>query len=282
MTPYKRSKGNSDQRSAGALEWRKLHHSRLWRRLRRMHLYKDPLCLMCSEEGRISAASVVDHIIPHKGDEALFYDQNNWQSLCSHHHSSVKQSDERSTAPRRGADGWPIERHKPGEVSHPAWFTASRVPLTIVCGPPASGKSTYVAQHKGPHDTVIDLDAIALAAHGIPAAMLTKAQRIACLTTRNKQLGILMKSGAALLCDHAWLIVSEPTASKRQWWQDKLKPVNIVVIETPVAECIARAKADTKQQRPAQVAQSIAGWWQTYTKRAEEQAISPASHAENT
>jgi 5-methylcytosine-specific restriction protein A len=25
---------------------------------------------------------VVDHIIPHRGDQALFWDEENWQPLC--------------------------------------------------------------------------------------------------------------------------------------------------------------------------------------------------------
>lgn len=28
------------------------------------------------------AATVVDHIIPHKGDQYLFWDRSNWQPLC--------------------------------------------------------------------------------------------------------------------------------------------------------------------------------------------------------
>jgi 5-methylcytosine-specific restriction protein A len=31
-------------------------------------------------------AEVVDHIKPHKGDMTLFWDENNWQSLCKMHH----------------------------------------------------------------------------------------------------------------------------------------------------------------------------------------------------
>ena len=39
------------------------------------------------KEGRYRKASVVDHIIPHRGDEALFWDRSNWQALCHRHHS---------------------------------------------------------------------------------------------------------------------------------------------------------------------------------------------------
>jgi 5-methylcytosine-specific restriction protein A len=29
---------------------------------------------------------VVDHIIPHRGDQYLFWDQENWQALCKDCH----------------------------------------------------------------------------------------------------------------------------------------------------------------------------------------------------
>ncbi|HWL55465.1 MAG TPA: HNH endonuclease [Paracoccus sp. (in: a-proteobacteria)] len=37
-------------------------------------------------------ATLVDHIKPHRGDKALFWNWNNWQALCAPCHSSVKQS----------------------------------------------------------------------------------------------------------------------------------------------------------------------------------------------
>ena len=33
--------------------------------------------------------------------------------------------------------------------------------LTVLSGPPCSGKSTWIAEHRGEHDLVIDLDVIA-------------------------------------------------------------------------------------------------------------------------
>ncbi|WP_368028316.1 HNH endonuclease signature motif containing protein [Paenibacillus sp. DCT19] len=29
---------------------------------------------------------MVDHIVPHKGDEGLFWDSTNWQALCKRCH----------------------------------------------------------------------------------------------------------------------------------------------------------------------------------------------------
>ncbi len=50
---------------------------------RQMH----PCCVECSKNGIQAPGSVVDHIIPHKGDVNLFWDQSNWQTLCRKHHS---------------------------------------------------------------------------------------------------------------------------------------------------------------------------------------------------
>lgn len=80
-----------------------------WQQARRAFLSEHPLCRMCEEEGRVTAATVVDHITPHKGDEALFWDRSQWQALCKRHHDSDKQALEKSGhAPRViGVDGWP-------------------------------------------------------------------------------------------------------------------------------------------------------------------------------
>jgi 5-methylcytosine-specific restriction endonuclease McrA len=47
-------------------------------------------CLGCKAVGLSIAADVVDHIIPHSGDQSLFRNPSNWQPACYWHHSSVK------------------------------------------------------------------------------------------------------------------------------------------------------------------------------------------------
>jgi len=66
---------------------------------------------MCEADGRLTPANVVDHIKPHRGDRDLFWDSDNWQSLCKIHHDSTKQSQER-TGLVKGCDlnGNPIGR----------------------------------------------------------------------------------------------------------------------------------------------------------------------------
>jgi len=68
-----------------------------WRTARAGFLRKHPLCAACERINRTAAASVVDHITPHKGDKDLFWDRANWQPLC-------KPCHDRKTAREDG--GW--------------------------------------------------------------------------------------------------------------------------------------------------------------------------------
>lgn len=64
---------------------------------------------MCSVRGIVTAATTVDHIKPHKGDERLFFDPDNLQSLCKCCHDSAKQREEHGRPIIAvGEDGWPI------------------------------------------------------------------------------------------------------------------------------------------------------------------------------
>lgn len=59
-----------------------------WRKARARYLRQHPLCRTCESEGRLTAATVVDHIEPHRGDMEVFWKQSNWQPLCAPHHNA--------------------------------------------------------------------------------------------------------------------------------------------------------------------------------------------------
>ncbi|MBP5058926.1 HNH endonuclease [Pseudomonas chlororaphis] len=65
-----------------------------WQKARERYLLDHPLCVYCARHGVTAAASVVDHKIPHRGDQDLFWDESNWQPLCKPCHDSVKQAEE--------------------------------------------------------------------------------------------------------------------------------------------------------------------------------------------
>ena len=66
-----------------------------WQKARKAFLAAHPLCVMCQKEGKYVKATVVDHIIPHRGDKKLFWDSSNWQSLCEHHHNLKTGNEDR-------------------------------------------------------------------------------------------------------------------------------------------------------------------------------------------
>ena len=103
-----------DHRSAEARSWRHLYKSTAWRKGRLAFLAQHPLCERCEANGRVTAATVVNHRKPHKGDVTLFFDWLNWEPTCKPHHDADIQSEERrgySTA--IGVDGWPVDDRHP-------------------------------------------------------------------------------------------------------------------------------------------------------------------------
>lgn len=69
-----------------------------WRKARTLFLREKQYCVECALYGIKTIATVVDHIVPHKGDYNLFWDSNNWQALC-------KECHDRKTAKHDGGFG---------------------------------------------------------------------------------------------------------------------------------------------------------------------------------
>lgn len=63
-------------------------YGRRWAKAREVFLGQNPWCRECAANGRMALATVVDHIIPHRGDMTLFWDVENWQSLCESCHNA--------------------------------------------------------------------------------------------------------------------------------------------------------------------------------------------------
>lgn len=82
---------------------KKKMYNRAWQQARKLYLRDNPLCVDCARRGITKASCIVDHKIPHRGDERLFWDTTNWQALCKECHDSFKQAYE-NTGFYRGVD----------------------------------------------------------------------------------------------------------------------------------------------------------------------------------
>ncbi len=80
--------------------WRAWYKTSRWQKLRMSVLLRDLFTCQMRGCGRIEADTsqlVADHKIPHHGDEALFWDENNLQCLCKPCHDKLKQKQERAS-----------------------------------------------------------------------------------------------------------------------------------------------------------------------------------------
>ena len=86
-------------------EWHGLYSLPVWtERLRPAQLLREPWCRECAKAGRRVRATVVDHIVPHRGDMRLFTDPGNLQSLCKSCHdrkTMLERGEERRRKTRR-------------------------------------------------------------------------------------------------------------------------------------------------------------------------------------
>lgn len=85
----------SRDRERSAIHWRKWYKTSRWIKLRWQVLTRDLFtCQMCGRIEGNTAKLVADHKTPHRGSEALFWDEQNLWCLCSHCHDSVKRREE--------------------------------------------------------------------------------------------------------------------------------------------------------------------------------------------
>jgi len=187
--------------------------------------------------------------VPHEGDPRLFFALDNLQTVAKAWHDSVKQA---------------RERRADKAAFRPKWLKPSAADLTIVCGPPLAGKSTYVEARARQGDVVIDLDVIASEISGEPLHRWSREKWLnAALFRRNDMLGDL----STAVGKKAWFIIGEPKAERRQWWQDRLHPREIVVLETPAETCLQRLAGEQSRDKD-RATRAISSWWTDYTRRA--------------
>lgn len=91
-----------------------------WKRLRLLKLHDRVLCEQCERDGRLTIATVVDHVQPVNHGGAPFPPLDGLASLCLPCHSAktargIEAGAAKTNRPRRGcdADGRPIDANHP-------------------------------------------------------------------------------------------------------------------------------------------------------------------------
>lgn len=225
-----------------------------WVKVRTIALRRDRhLCIPCLAGGRPTQATQVDHIRPKaKGGTD---DLSNLQSICAACHATKTKAELR----RRqmiGLDGWATGPKRFG-YSIPDDVRPSGIPVVLVCGPPASGKSYYIRQHAKECDTIIDFDECRKKVGGKKWDTRKEIWRQA-FALRDQLIHDLHNKTQGT----AYLIVTAPKHEERQAWREALGNLSIVIIDTPADECIRRIRADPERAdaSSSQIG-AVKKWW---------------------
>lgn len=243
------------QKNAGgvALNRHERGYSNEWYAASKAFLGRNPLCRRCLDRNFIRGASVTDHIVPHKGNSKLFWDENNWQPLCKRcHDQKTFQTD--APASKR-----------------PGWLPIPKCRVVLVVGPHAAGKSTLVRERATPNrDIVIDLDEIVSELSAQPLYHRDPLWLNRGVRERNRRIADL----ATLTKDRtAFVIVAGKFGTERDFWVGKLQPEELIVLATPEHICCARVMADSTRAAVAGMQMNeIREWWNA--ERASEEIAS--------
>jgi 5-methylcytosine-specific restriction protein A len=205
-------------------------YDRNWQKIRNFHFRKYPWCEKCMDYKKYVSATDVHHVIPHKGNREIFY-KSPLQSLCHECHSKQTR----------------LENWKDYQINYPLIKQTPTIPIIMICGAPASGKSTYIVQHAENKDIVIDLDLIKAKVSGKPIYFpVDKRYLDLAIRKRNEILENLYQFDND--GQKVWFIVAAGRYSDRELWRRILSPIQTLVMLPSKAECINRIEADQSRR----------------------------------
>lgn len=215
---------------------RKFYGSYQWKKLSQKQKREYPYCQWVYEDGTMCRSTdrlASDHKIPIlDGGQPLL--QSNLQSLCHHHHS-IKTGQETGSF-------------------------IGRPHTTIICGPPGSGKTTYVMERAKQYDVILDLDRI-LGALNTKTSHIKPTYLMRCAWEMRDAL--IDHIQVARDIPRVWIIEGAPLLKRRHGLRDRLHAEVILLLPTP-QQCKDRIKNAQDRDQSAPWDTWIDEWFEKY------------------
>ena len=193
---------------------------------RKTIIARDPICRF---PGCRKPSAEADHIVPRSKGGG--WELENGQGLCKSHHSQKTRREEAESL--------------------------AVVKRVVVCGPPGSGKSTYVREHAGSGDIRIDLDDIVSALTGQPRHL--SRHDIAPMASHIREAVVEFCSAHRQF--PVWLITSSNNADKVNLWAGRLG-AKVLIMSADQGECLSRIHADKDRLTDtAQACNAVREWF---------------------
>lgn len=217
---------------------------------------KDPHCAVCRRVVEYPHGFELDHIQSlFKGGSDV---EDNCQVLCCGPDGChlIKTGRDLGTKADKAA-------------RFPEWIAPAAGELTVVFGPPGSGKTTWVEERARASDLVIDVDRIVSRISGSPMYQGTEDWMESALRVRNTMLSALSRNPR-----RCYFITTGPTKARRDWWAKKLQPTTVVILNPGEKECINRVEADERRPKEA-ASRAVAGIREWYSLKENANAAWP-------
>lgn len=136
--------------------------------------------------------------------------------------------------------------------------------IYVVCGPPGSGKTTWVGERKRWGDVVVDMDAMFAAATGLPWYEKPEALVKLVLELQETALRWIERNPERFV--NAWVITGGARRAARERLARRLD-AEVVVMEISPDECLRRIAADPRRAGQAQAwGPLVHRWWSEYER----------------
>lgn len=230
---------------------RPFYDSKEWRKTREAYLHsRNYICERCG-----GAASVVHHINYIKpwnvNDPDITLNWDNLKAVCEKCHAEEHSQDLKARGSAARLNG--ITFDEEGNV-------IKQANALLICGSPASGKTTYVAQHKGRNDLVIDLDYLCAALTGETGNVHLDQRPILSVALEVRELLYQIVQARRGKWERAFIITTIADVREMKAVADELR-ADVVLMDTPLEECIRRIQSDPSRAHNRTLNEKLAAEW---------------------